>query len=142
VLIGPDTTGQQVLAQAVALRIERRVVHKQFATHEELAEAYNAADVFIYPRITKAQDAGARKPGAGRRRSPQYSAFPEFAGGIAYFARDGSAAALEDALESVIFSSEQRSMTRNQGPKRAESYRWPLIASRTMGVLRDVAQSG
>jgi len=112
---------------------------EQYATHDELVEAYNAADVFIYP--SDYEGFGMPVLEAMACGTPTItldnSAFPEFAGGIAHFARDGSSAALADALGEVVQSPSIRAMTRRDGPARAETYRWRNIAARTMNILAE-----
>ena len=141
VLLGPDTVGHRLPERFAALGITERVVHREFATHEELLEAYNAADVFIYPSdyegfgIPVLEAIACGTPAITLNNS----AFPEFAGGIAYFARDGSPPALEEALADVLGARDMRAAVRRDGPKRAEAYHWRRIAYRTMDVLSEFA---
>jgi len=136
-LVGPDTVGHSLPERFAKLGITDRVHWKQFASHEELVEAYNAADVFVYP--SDYEGFGMPVLEAIACGTPTItldnSAFPEFAGGIAHFARDGSASALADALTEVVGSGELRARTRRDGPPRADAYRWSRIADRTMAVL-------
>jgi glycosyltransferase involved in cell wall biosynthesis len=139
VLVGPDTVGHRLPERFASLGIADRVHWKQFATHDELVEAYNAADVFIYP--SDYEGFGMPVLEAMACGTPTItldnSAFPEFAGGIAHFARDGSSAALAAALGEVVQSPTIRAMTRRDGPARAETYRWRNIAARTMTILAE-----
>jgi glycosyltransferase involved in cell wall biosynthesis len=142
VLIGPDSTGREnVTARAAALGIGDRVKHVPFAGHAELLEAYNAADAFIYP--SEYEGFGIPVLEAMACGTPAItlnnSAFPEFAGGVAHFARDGSADGLCEALDAVLSSTTAREQMRRDGPPRAEAYRWRHIARHTMELLRDVA---
>lgn len=143
VLIGPDSSGQDLASRVERLGIGDRVLHRPFAVHQELVESYNAADLFIYP--SEYEGFGIPVLEAMACGTPvitlNNSAFPEFAGGIAHFARDGSAEALEEAMETVIFSGEIRDRTRREGPRRADRYRWREIAAKTMALLTDVARS-
>ena len=143
-LVGPDTVGHALPERFEKLGIADRVHWKQFASHEELVEAYNAADVFVYP--SDYEGFGMPVLEAIACGTPTItldnSAFPEFAGGIAHFARDGSAPALADALCEVVGSSELRARTRREGPTRADAYRWRRIADRTMAVLSEFAGGG
>ena len=143
-LVGPDTVGHALPERFASLGIADRVHWKKFATHEELAEAYNAADAFIYP--SDYEGFGMPVLEAIACGTPTItldnSAFPEFAGGIAYFAKNGTAQALEDALGEVVGSSEVRAATRRDGPVRAEAYRWRRIADRTMAVLAEFVGGG
>ena len=142
VLLGPDTVGHSLPQRFAKLGITDRVVHKDFATHEELVEAYNAADVFIYPSdyegfgIPVLEAIACGTPAITLNNS----AFPEFAGGIAHFARDGSTDALDEAMTTVLNESGARARVRRDGPVRAEEYRWRRIAFRTMDVLAEVAR--
>lgn len=140
VLIGGDLTGQRVGERAASLGIADRVRHLPFADHATLVEAYNAADTFIYP--SGYEGFGIPVLEAIACGTPTItldnSAFPEFAGGIAHFARDGSVDGLAAALAEVVGSSAWRERTRRDGPVRAESYRWAGIAERTMAVLAEV----
>jgi glycosyltransferase involved in cell wall biosynthesis len=141
VLLGPDTVGHSLPKRFADLGIADRVVHRDFATHEELVEAYNAADVFIYPSdyegfgIPVLEAIACGTPAITLNNS----AFPEFAGGIAYFARDGSSESLDHAMTDVLRAKGLREQVRRDGPVRAESYRWRRIAFRTMDVLAEVA---
>lgn len=142
-LVGPDTVGHSLPERFASLGIADRVHWKQFATHEELVEAYNAADVFIYP--SDYEGFGMPVLEAIACGTPTItldnSAFPEFAGGIAHFAKSGSAQALEDALCDVAGSADLRALTRREGPLRADAYRWRRIADRTMAVLAEFTGS-
>ena len=144
VLLGPDTVGHSLPRRFADLGIADRVVHRDFATHEELVEAYNAADVFVYP--SDYEGFGIPVLEAIACGTPTItlnnSAFPEFAGGIAYFARDGSPEALDHALTEVLADTSAREKVRRDGPVRAEAYRWRRIAYRTMDVLAEVARGG
>ncbi len=143
VLIGPDSSEQNVPSHVARLGLGERVLHRTFAAHEELVEAYNAADLFIYPSdyegfgIPVLESLACGTPVVTLNNS----AFPEFAGGIAHFARDGSAESLEEAMETALFSTEIRERTRREGPLRADAYRWRDIAAKTMDVLAEAAQS-
>jgi glycosyltransferase involved in cell wall biosynthesis len=141
VLLGPDTVGHSLPQRFATLGIADRVVHRDFASHEELVEAYNAADVFIYPSdyegfgIPVLEAIACGTPAI----TLENSAFPEFAGGIAHFARDGSPEALEEALMDVLNARGLRASVRRAGPVRAEAYHWRRIAYRTMDVLAEFA---
>ena len=143
VLLGPDTVGHSLPQRFATLGIADRVVHRDFASHEELVEAYNAADVFIYPSdyegfgIPVLEAIACGTPAI----TLDNSAFPEFAGGIAHFARDGSPEALEEALLDVLSARGLRASVRRDGPVRAEAYHWRRIAYRTMDVLAEFAHA-
>lgn len=142
VLIGPDSSERNTQRLAARLGVEERVVHRPFASHAELVEAYNAAELFIYP--SEYEGFGIPVLEAMACGTPAItldnSAFPEFAGGVAHFARDGSAEGLAEAMEMVLFSAEIRERARREGPRRADAYRWRDIARRTMDLLTEVAR--
>lgn len=144
VLIGPDTSGQDAPRLAEALGIADRLHHAPYAGHGELVEAYNAADVFVYPSSYEGFGIPVLEAMACGTPSVTLhnSAFPEFAGGIAHFADDASPAGLEAALETALESDEFRERARREGPRRADGYRWRRIAARTIRLLEEVARSG
>lgn len=143
VLIGPDSAGQDVPGRASALGIGDAVLHRDFADHGELVEAYNACEFFIYPSeyegfgipVLEAMACGCIAV------TLENSAFPEFAGGVAHFARDGSADGLFEAMGTVLSDAAIRRRAREEGPRRANGYRWPGIAQQVLRILGEAAGS-
>ncbi len=142
VLIGPNSAGHDLAALARRFGVVDSVVHRDYATHEELVPAYNAAELFIYPSsyegfglpVLEAMACGT--PAIALRNS----AFLEFADGAARLAPTGSADDLFRAIDEVLGSRDLREEMRRAGLERAAGYRWKPIAARTMDVLAEVAR--
>ena len=140
-LVGPDTADQNVFQLAAIHGVESSVVHRPFASHEELVLLYNAADLFVYPSayegfgvpVLEAMACGV--PTIALRTS----SFLEFADGIAYLAPDGSEENLFQAMEEVLLSDEWSAKIRVAGPERARQFGWASIARQTMEVIAEVA---
>lgn len=140
-LIGPDTIAQDVGGLAERHGVRSSVFHREFASHDELVHAYNAADLFIYPSayegfgipVLEAMACGV--PAVALRNS----SFLEFATEGAYLAPDGSERSLCEAMEEVLFSEAVRARMRAAGPGIARRFSWASIAEQTMKVLTEVA---
>lgn len=142
-LVGSDTIGQNIPHLAQIHGVSADVVHQDFASHEELVQIYNAADLFIYPSsyegfgipVLEAMACGV--PTITLRNS----SFLEFAADIVYLARDGSTPQLFEAIEHVLSSQDLRIKMKTTGPIQAQRFGWASISSQTMAVLTAVANS-
>ena len=141
-LIGPDSAGQNVPELARKHGIESSVVHREFATHDELVGIYNAADLFIYPStyegfgIPVLESMACGIPTIALKNT----SFLEFASGVAHLVQDGSEEELYRGMELVLFSNELKAIMREKGPERARQFGWATIANQTMDVLSEVAK--
>ena len=141
VLVGPNSVEHDLAALAQRAQLDDSLVHVDFASHQELVQLYNAADLFVYPSsyegfgipVLEAMACGTPVVALDN------SAFPEFAADVAYLARDGSEAELEAAMEEMLFSQDLRRRARESGPERARQFGWESIARRTLQVLSEVA---
>ena len=64
------------------------------------------------------------------------TAFPEFAGGVAYLARDAEVDTLAQAMDEVLHDEAMRRQMRRDGPLRARDYDWQPLAQRTMDLIQ------
>lgn len=63
------------------------------------------------------------------------TAFPEFAGGVAYLAPDAEVDTLAQAMGEVLHDRALRRQMRRDGPVRARDYDWRGLAQRTMDLI-------
>lgn len=140
-LIGPDSAGQNVPELARKHGVESSVVHREFATHDELVGLYNAADLFIYPStyegfgIPVLESMACGTPTIALKNT----SFLEFADGVAHLVPSGSDVDLFEGMERVLFSDTLQIEMRKKGPERARDFGWANIACQTMEVLEEVA---
>jgi glycosyltransferase involved in cell wall biosynthesis len=92
VLIGSALPGTSFQTLADELGMSREIVTVPYASHEEIALAYNASSVLLYPSsyegfgmpVLEAMACGTPVIALNN------TAFPEFAGGVALLLEDGS----------------------------------------------------
>ncbi|HMX62165.1 MAG TPA: glycosyltransferase family 1 protein [Candidatus Sumerlaeota bacterium] len=141
VIIGSDLPGLPVGSVVREMNLEGDVVLRGYASHEEMTIAYNAAECLVYPSsyegfgmpVLEAMACGT--PAIALNNS----AFPEFAGGVALLAREGTADCLYDAMKSILDDDQMRRRMREDGPARAAAYDWKLIAERTRILIEELA---
>lgn len=141
VLIGTALPGTSFDTLIGELGIRERVVTIPYATHEEIAVAYNAADIFIYPSsyegfgmpVLEAMACGAPVI------TLDNTAFPEFSGGVAWLLKDAEVNTLATAIKDLLADKAERARMRTEGPVRASAYDWPLIAQQYIDLICSVA---
>ena len=142
VLIGTALPGTSFDALIKDLGIQDRVVTIPYATHEEIAIAYNAADVFIYPSsyegfgmpVLEAMACGAAVITLNN------TAFPEFSSGVAWLLEDAEVNTLATAIKDLIAGKDERARMRIEGPVRASAYDWSVIAQQYIDLICSVAK--
>jgi glycosyltransferase involved in cell wall biosynthesis len=140
VLIGTALPGTPFESLIGELAITGDVVTVPHATHEEIALAYNACCVMIYPSdyegfgmpVLEAMACGA--PVIALRNT----AFPEFAGGVAMLLPDANVDTLAAGTWELLQDGARRAQMFTEGPKRAAGYDWRVIARRYMDLLRQL----
>jgi glycosyltransferase involved in cell wall biosynthesis len=141
-LVGPNHLGLPLDPLARKLGVADDVVQTdgRFDSHQQLVDIYNAADLFVHPSsyegfclpLVEALSCGVPVVTVNR------SALGEIAADAALTIEEPAVEALADAMERAIFDEQLRAELRRKGPDRAESFRWPETARRTLSVLREV----
>jgi glycosyltransferase involved in cell wall biosynthesis len=135
--VGPDTVDQNLEQLAAQHGVAGDVIHREYASHEELVHLYNASDLFLYPSsyegfgipVLEAMACGV--PAIALRNT----SFLEFADGAAYLAPEGSTDELYRAMETVLGSGALRRQMSEEGLRRASRFGWDSIAAQTLDVL-------
>jgi len=142
VLIGTALPGTSFESLINELGINDRVVTVPYANHEEIAIAYNAADIFIYPSsyegfgmpVLEAMACGAPVI------TLDNTAFPEFSDGVAWLLKDADVNTLASAITNLLSDVTERTRMKADGPVRAAEYNWPIIAKQYLDMICSVTQ--
>jgi glycosyltransferase involved in cell wall biosynthesis len=141
-LIGTDLPGHDFEAAVVSQGLRDEVVCLDFLPHEEIALAYNAADLLVYP--SSYEGFGMPVLEAMACGTPAIAldgtAFPEFAGGVARLLPDAKVETLRHGIESLLRDPDERARMSEAGPKRAAGYDWRVVASRYLELMARVAR--
>jgi glycosyltransferase involved in cell wall biosynthesis len=140
-LIGTALPGTSLEPYIEDLGLTDDVVSIPHAAHADIALAYNACSVLIYPSsyegfgmpVLEAMACGAPVIALDN------TAFPEFAGGVATLLPDAEAETLARGIRSVLGDATLRARARAAGPQRAAAYDWSLIARRYLDLLIPLA---
>jgi glycosyltransferase involved in cell wall biosynthesis len=124
------------------LGIAEHVVTVGHADHDDIALAYNAADVLIYPSsyegfglpVLEAMACGTPVIALNN------TAFPEFAGGVACLLPDAEVQTLAKGLTDLLSDDGRREKMRIDGPSRAAAYDWRIITRRYVELIRPLAE--
>jgi len=131
----PGTSFQRLVDE---LGIAHEIVSVPYASHEEIAVAYNASSMLIYPSsyegfgmpVLEAMACGTPVLALNN------TAFPEFAGGIALLLEDARVETLVDGVLRILTDEGLRLRMAVEGPKRAASYDWRIVSTRYLDLLR------
>ena len=137
VLIGTGQQGSRFEEIAAREGVAGAVISIDFATHEEIALAYNASEMLVYPSsyegfglpVLEAMACGT--PAIALHNT----AFPEFSAGIAKLLPDAEPETLCRAMHDLISDERWRAHVREAGPKRARSYDWHRITEQYIDLM-------
>ena len=141
VLIGTALPGMSFDLLIDELGLRPHVVTVGHATHSEIALAYNAADVFVYPSsyegfglpVLEAMACGTPVIALNN------TAFPEFAGGVACLLPDAEVETLASGIVDLLDDEDRRRRMAIDGPRRAAAYDWRIITERYLDLMRPLA---
>lgn len=142
VLIGTALPGTSFAAQIERLGLEDSVVAVPHAPHAEVALAYNACSLMIYPSsyegfgmpVLEAMACGAPVIALNN------TSFPEFATDVAELLPDSRVETLMAGIRGVLGDSDLRRRMRKEGPERAANYDWAIVARRYLDLLIPLAR--
>jgi glycosyltransferase involved in cell wall biosynthesis len=140
-LIGTALPGATFASMVEELGLSSEVVSIPYASHEDIAMAYNASTLLIYPSdyegfgmpVLEAMACGTPVIALDN------TAFPEFAGGVAMLLPDAQVQTLANGMSDLMSDSARRAMMAVEGPRRAQRYEWKLIARQYADLLRSIA---
>jgi len=139
-LIGTALPGTPFESIIEDLQLSHDIVTIPYASHEEIALAYNASTLNIYPSdyegfgmpVLEAMACGTPTIALDN------TAFPEFAGGVAMLLPDARVETLARGMAELIDDDARRARMAIEGPKRASSYDWRFIAPKYVELLRSL----
>ena len=137
VLIGTSLQGSRFEDIAAREGVKAAVISIEFATHEEIALAYNASEMLVYPSsyegfgmpVLEAMACGTPAIALDN------SAFPEFSSGIAKLLPDAEPETLYQAMYSLHLDEQWRAHVREAGPRRAQNYDWHRITEQYIALM-------
>lgn len=141
VLVGTALPGTSFETLVRDLGLEDDVLTVPHLPHQEIARAYNAASVVLYPSsyegfgmpVLEAMACGAPVIALNN------TAFPEFAGGVAKLLEDAEVDTLVRGILEVLEDTSLRRVMRSAGPARAAAYDWRIIGRRYLDLIVPLA---
>ncbi len=143
-LIGGALPGASFHALIHELGLEADIVTVPYASHEDIALAYNAASVVLYPSsyegfgmpVLEAMACGAPVIALNN------TAFPEFAAGVAVLLEDARVETLSGGILQILNDEALRDRMKVLGPERAARYAWHNIAAEYLPLLNALIGRG
>lgn len=137
-IVGADLPGTSPFRQVIASAgLSNEVSVLGYVGHDEMPLVYNAADLFIYPSsyegfgmpVLEAMACGAPVITLNN------TAFPEFAGGVAYLLENAEVPTLKEGMLAVLGDPAWRARMAQDGPKRAAAYDWHVVTRRYLELM-------
>lgn len=142
-LIGTELTGSTFEFAIEEMNLRREVFTIGFASHEEIAVAYNASDLLVYP--SSYEGFGMPVLEAMACGTPAIAldntAFPEFAQGVALLLPDAEVETLTQGIQQVLTDSTLRSQMQSKGPEQAMRYDWHIITKQYVNLMLQTVAS-
>ena len=144
VVVGRPRRGEPALRAAfAALPDPSRAVRLEYASREDLAALYAAADALVFPSryegfglpVLEAMSAGLPVVAAAA------GSVPEVGGDVALYAPPGDAEAFASSLSSLLADPAGRRRRAAAGRARAAAFSWEKTAAATLAVLRRAART-
>ncbi len=142
-IVGADLPGHSPFRRVITeLGLEREVVVRGYASHEEMVLVYNAADLLVYPSsyegfgmpVLEAMACGTPVIALNN------TAFPEFAGGVAHLLPDAQVETLAAGIWDVLQDPAWRARMAAEGPRRAQAYDWRRVTRQYLDLLVPIAE--
>jgi glycosyltransferase involved in cell wall biosynthesis len=136
-LVGTDLPGSPIQPAIAKLDLADEVFTVGFADHQDIAVAYNASELLVYPSsyegfgmpVLEAMACGTPVIALNN------TAFPEFAGGIAHLLENAEVTTLKEGIVTVLSDPQRRAQMSMEGPKRAAAYDWRRVTQRYIALL-------
>jgi glycosyltransferase involved in cell wall biosynthesis len=143
-IVGADLPGTSPFRRVIdQLGLEREVLIRGHASHDEMVLVYNAADLLIYP--SSYEGFGMPVLEAMACGTPvialDNTAFPEFAGGVVELLPDARVETLAQGIAALLSDMPRRTRMRTEGPRRAASYDWRLVTQRYLDLIIPLAKA-
>ncbi|MEP7308823.1 MAG: glycosyltransferase family 1 protein [Acidobacteriota bacterium] len=143
-LVGTSLPGVSFDPLICELGLQDEIVRIGYASHAEMVQAYNAADVMVYPSsyegfgmpVLEAMACGTPVVALDN------TAFPEFAGGVACLLPDARVSTLETGIADLLADTPRRAQMAADGPRRAADYDWRIVTQRYLDLMLSVVPTG
>jgi glycosyltransferase involved in cell wall biosynthesis len=142
VFVGTALPGFPLDELVKEMKLEDQVVTIDYLSHDDVALAYNAADLFVYPSSYEGFGMPVLESMACGTPTITLNntAFPEFASGVAMLLPDAQPETLRDGMVTALTDSTLRKQMKSRGPERAAKYDWKLITRRYLDVMIPLAK--
>jgi glycosyltransferase involved in cell wall biosynthesis len=141
VLLGANLPGSRFEAAIREHGVEGEVVAIDHVAHEEVRYAYACAEMMVYP--SSYEGFGMPVLEAMACGTPvialDNTAFPEFAGGVAWLLKDARPETLAEGMHRLANDEREKARMRREGPLRSATYDWSNIVPLYLDLLRQSA---